>query len=137
VGGFAPIKDVPKTMVWELARWRNAQAIARGDTPPIPESSIEKPPSAELRPGQTDQDSLPDYDVLDEILHSLIVEGLDHPQIVAKGFDSEMVAKVVTLVDRAEWKRRQGAIGPRVSSVSFGRDRRLPVTARSQSVRPD
>ena len=137
VGGFAPIKDVPKTMVWELARWRNAQAATRGETPPIPESSIEKPPSAELRPGQTDQDSLPDYDVLDEILQLLIVEGLDHPQIVARGFDSEMVAKVVTLVDRAEWKRRQGAIGPRVSSVSFGRDRRLPVTARSQSVRPD
>ena len=136
VGGFAPIKDVPKTMVWELARWRNEQARLRGDVPPIPLSSIEKPPSAELRPGQTDQDSLPEYDVLDEILDLLIVQGLDHPQIVAKGYDSEVVAKIVTLVDRAEWKRRQGAIGPRVSSVAFGRDRRLPVTARTQSVRP-
>lgn len=136
VGGFAPIKDVPKTMVWELARWRNAQALARGETAPIPVSSIEKPPSAELRPGQTDQDSLPDYEVLDEILQLLIVDGLDHPQIVAKGFDSDTVARVVTLVDRAEWKRRQGAIGPRISSVSFGRDRRLPVTAKTQSVRP-
>jgi NAD+ synthase (glutamine-hydrolysing) len=136
VGGFAPIKDVPKTMVWELARWRNEQARLRGEVPPIPLSSIEKPPSAELRPGQTDQDSLPDYDVLDEILDLLIVQGLDHPQIVANGYDSEMVAKIVTLVDRAEWKRRQGAIGPRVSSVAFGRDRRLPVTARTQSVRP-
>ena len=74
--------------------------------------------------------------MLDEVLDLLIVQGLDHPQIVAKGYDSEMVAKIVTLVDRAEWKRRQGAIGPRVSSVAFGRDRRLPVTARTQSVRP-
>ena len=136
VGGFAPIKDVPKTMVWELARWRNHQATLRGEVPPIPLSSIEKPPSAELRPDQTDQDSLPEYDVLDAVLDLLIVQGLDHPQIVAKDYDSEMVAKIVTLVDRAEWKRRQGAIGPRISSVAFGRDRRLPVTARTQSVRP-
>lgn len=136
VGGFAPIKDVPKTLVWELARWRNEQAARRGETPPIPTSSIDKPPSAELRPDQTDQDSLPDYALLDEILHLLIVEGLDHPQIVERGFDPEIVAKIVTLVDRAEWKRRQGAIGPRISSVSFGRDRRLPVTARTHSVRP-
>ncbi len=137
VGGYAPIKDVPKTLVWELARWRNAQAEASGETAPIPSGSIEKPPSAELRPDQTDQDSLPDYDVLDEILHLFIVEGLDHPQIVAKGFDAKTVADVLILVDVAEWKRRQGAIGPRISSVAFGRDRRLPVTARKQSVRPD
>jgi NAD+ synthase (glutamine-hydrolysing) len=136
VGGYAPIKDVPKTMVWELARWRNARAVIEGQTPPIPVSSIDKPPSAELRPDQTDQDSLPDYDTLDRILQLLIVDGLDHPQIVERGFDSAMVAEVVTLVDRAEWKRRQGAIGPRISSVAFGRDRRLPVTARNQSVRP-
>jgi len=136
VGGYAPIKDVPKTMVWELARWRNQWALDHGETPPIPLSSIEKPPSAELRPDQTDQDSLPEYDVLDEILDLIIVQGLDHPQIVAKGFDSELVARIVTLVDRAEWKRRQGAIGPRVSSVAFGRDRRLPVTAKTGSVRP-
>ena len=137
VGGYAPIKDVPKTLVWELARWRNAQAEAAGETAPIPSASIDKPPSAELRPDQTDQDSLPDYDVLDEILHLFIVEGLDHPQIVAKGFDAGVVAEVLILVDRAEWKRRQGAIGPRISSVAFGRDRRLPVTARKQSVRLD
>lgn len=136
VGGYAPIKDVPKTMVWELARWRNTRALAEGHTPPIPVSSIDKPPSAELRPDQTDQDSLPDYDTLDRVLQLLIVEGLDHPQIVARGFDPDMVAQVVTLVDRAEWKRRQGAIGPRISSVAFGRDRRLPVTGRNQSVRP-
>ena len=137
VGGFAPIKDVPKTLVWELAKWRNKLAHSRGETPPIPEASITKPPSAELRPDQTDQDSLPDYDTLDEILHLFIVEGLDHPQIVHRGFDSDTVAEVMILVDRAEWKRRQGAIGPRISSVAFGRDRRLPVTARKQSVRPD
>ena len=137
VGGFAPIKDVPKTVVWELAKWRNDQALRRGETPPIPVGSVEKPPSAELRPGQTDQDSLPDYDTLDQILELFIVKGLDHPQIVARGFNSDTVAEVLILVDTAEWKRRQGAIGPRISSVAFGRDRRLPVTARKQSVRPD
>lgn len=137
VGGFAPIKDVPKTLVWELARWRNRHAESRGETPPIPVGSIEKPPSAELRPDQTDQDSLPDYELLDQILELFIVEGLDHPQIVARGFDADTVADVLILVDTAEWKRRQGAIGPRISSVAFGRDRRLPVTARKQSVRPD
>lgn len=137
VGGFAPIKDVPKTMVWELARWRNDKATRAGHTPPIPTASIDKPPSAELRPDQTDQDSLPDYAILDDILELFIVEGLDHPQIVARGFDSEVVAQVMILVDAAEWKRRQGAIGPRISSVAFGRDRRLPVTARKHSVRPE
>ena len=130
VGGFAPIKDVPKTLVWELARWRNEQAVRSGDTPPIPSESIDKPPSAELRPDQTDQDSLPDYAVLDAILDLLVVQGLDVPQIVARGFEENLVADVVTLVSRAEWKRRQGAIGPRISSVAFGRDRRLPITSR-------
>lgn len=129
VGGYAPIKDVPKTLVWELARWRNARATASGEIPPIPEGSITKPPSAELRPGQTDQDSLPDYEVLDAILELLIVKGLDVPQIVASGFDPTMVDEIVALVSRAEWKRRQGAIGPRISSVAFGRDRRLPITS--------
>lgn len=130
VGGFAPIKDVPKTLVWELARWRNDHARARAETPPIPENSIVKPPSAELRPGQTDQDSLPDYALLDDILELLIVHGLDGPQITARGFDAVIVEEVIALVARAEWKRRQGAIGPRISSVAFGRDRRLPVTTR-------
>lgn len=134
VGGYAPLKDVPKTVVWELARWRNAGAAARGEVEPIPTRSIEKPPSAELRPDQTDQDSLPDYEVLDAILELLVVQGLDHPQIVARGFDAEVVADIVLLVSRAEWKRRQGALGPRISSVAFGRDRRLPVTATLTSV---
>lgn len=138
VGGFAPIKDVPKTLVWELARWRNEHAVAQGLTPPIPPSSITKPPSAELRPGQTDQDSLPDYGVLDQILDLLIVQGHDAPQIIAQGFDPEVVNDVVTLVSRAEWKRRQGALGPRISSVAFGRDRRLPVTSALTSLpRPE
>ena len=128
VGGYAPLKDVPKTMVWALARWRNDEALTNGDTPPIPPNSIEKPPSAELRPGQTDQDSLPDYEVLDQILDLLIVEGLDEPQIIARGFQNDMVRDIVAMVGRAEWKRRQGALGPKISSVAFGRDRRLPVT---------
>jgi NAD+ synthase (glutamine-hydrolysing) len=128
VGGYAPLKDVPKTMVWALARWRNEEAVKSGSTPPIPPNSIEKPPSAELRPGQTDQDSLPDYEILDEILDLLIVEGLDEPQIVARGFQNDIVRDIVAMVGRAEWKRRQGALGPRISSVAFGRDRRLPVT---------
>jgi NAD+ synthase (glutamine-hydrolysing) len=130
VGGYAPIKDVPKTLVWELARWRNEQALVAGEQPPIPLSSIEKAPSAELRPDQTDQDSLPDYAVLDAILELLIVEGLDVPQITNRGFNQALVEEIVGLVSRAEWKRRQGAIGPRISSVAFGRDRRLPITSR-------
>jgi NAD+ synthase (glutamine-hydrolysing) len=128
VGGYAPLKDVPKTMVWALAQWRNEEAVKSGSTPPIPPNSIEKPPSAELRPGQTDKDSLPDYEILDEILDLLIVEGLDEPQIVARGFQKDIVRDIVAMVGRAEWKRRQGALGPRISSVAFGRDRRLPVT---------
>jgi NAD+ synthase (glutamine-hydrolysing) len=128
VGGYAPLKDVPKTMVWALARWRNDEATKHGGTPPIPPNSIEKPPSAELRPGQTDQDSLPDYDMLDAILDLFIVAGLDEPDIVAQGFPKDVVRDIVAMVDRAEWKRRQGAVGPRISSVAFGRDRRLPIT---------
>ncbi|WP_167045670.1 NAD+ synthase [Salinibacterium sp. ZJ454] len=129
-GGFAPIKDVPKTLVWELARWRNEAAIARGDRPPIPLNSIIKPPSAELRPGQVDQDSLPPYDVLDGILHAYITEALGHDDVVALGYDRELVHAVTRLVDRSEWKRRQGAIGPKISGMAFGRDRRLPITYR-------
>jgi len=129
-GGFAPIKDVPKTLVWELARWRNAAAQARGETPPIPESSIAKPPSAELRPDQTDQDTLPPYELLDEILDAYVSRRLGREDVVALGFDPETVRFVANLVDRAEWKRRQGAIGPRISGMAFGRDRRLPITVR-------
>lgn len=129
-GGFAPIKDVPKTLVWELARWRNEFAAARGETPPIPANSIEKPPSAELRPDQTDQDSLPPYPLLDAILELYVTERQGRRDIVDAGFDAETVEFVANLVDRAEWKRRQGAIGPKISSVAFGRDRRLPITSR-------
>ena len=125
VGGYAPIKDVAKTMVWELARWRNSVA---GDRPPIPENSITKPPSAELRPGQVDQDSLPEYDELDQILALYIDERMGRSEILAAGFEPGTVDRVLALVDRAEWKRRQGAIGPKISGMAFGRDRRLPIT---------
>lgn len=128
VGGFAPIKDVEKTMVWQLARWRNSWALENGQTPPIPENSISKPPSAELRPDQTDQDSLPEYAELDAILDAYIEKHLGITEIVAGGFDAATVAKVIGLVDRAEWKRRQGAIGPKITGMAFGRDRRLPIT---------
>lgn len=130
VGGFAPLKDVPKMLVWELARWRNEHATAQGETPPIPENSISKPPSAELRPDQTDQDSLPEYDVLDALLEDYIDGGLGRAELLERGFDEATVDRITTLVDRAEWKRRQGAIGPKISRTAFGRDRRLPITYR-------
>ncbi|MDQ1527872.1 MAG: hypothetical protein QOG18_2485 [Microbacteriaceae bacterium] len=129
-GGFAPIKDVPKTLVWELARWRNEFAASRGETPPIPDNSISKPPSAELRPDQTDQDSLPPYETLDAILDAYITRALGREDVIALGFDTETVDFVTGLVDRSEWKRRQGAIGPKISGIAFGRDRRLPITYR-------
>lgn len=130
VGGFAPIKDVPKLLVWELARWRNEHAKSRGETPPIPENSIAKPPSAELRPGQVDQDTLPPYEVLDAILDAYVGRELGRDDVVALGFAAETVDFVTRLVDRSEWKRRQGAIGPKISGMAFGRDRRLPITYR-------
>jgi len=128
VGGFAPIKDVEKTLVWELAKWRNLQAESDGQIAPIPENSISKPPSAELRPGQVDQDSLPEYDVLDAILEMYVGQRASAGSIVAAGFDAETVNRIAALVDRAEWKRRQGAIGPKITGMAFGRDRRLPIT---------
>ncbi len=130
VGGFAPLKDVPKLLVWELARWRNERALAQGLVAPIPENSISKPPSAELRPDQTDQDSLPEYDVLDAILEAYIDGGRSIAEITALGFDRAEVQRITQLVDRAEWKRRQSAIGPKISRTAFGRDRRLPITYR-------
>jgi len=129
-GGFAPIKDVPKTLVWELARWRNEFAAARGETPPIPENSISKPPSAELRPDQTDQDTLPPYPLLDAILEEYVTHRQGRADLVALGYDAETVDFITRLVDRSEWKRRQGAIGPKISGMAFGRDRRLPITYR-------
>jgi NAD+ synthase (glutamine-hydrolysing) len=128
VGGFAPLKDVSKTLVWQLAKWRNSFAVQQGQVEPIPQNSITKAPSAELRPGQVDQDSLPDYDVLDEILDAYIERRLSRAQIESMGFDASIVDKVIGLVDRAEWKRRQGAIGPKITGMAFGRDRRLPIT---------
>jgi NAD+ synthase (glutamine-hydrolysing) len=130
VGGFAPIKDVPKTLVWTLARWRNAQAAERGETPPIPESSITKPPSAELRPGQLDTDSLPDYEILDAVLERYVGRDQGVAEIVSAGFDADLVWRVSRMVDSAEWKRRQYPPGTKVSFKAFGRDRRLPITNR-------
>ncbi|GAA0995640.1 NAD+ synthase [Subtercola frigoramans] len=134
VGGFAPLKDVPKMLVWELSRWRNAFAARRGETPPIPENSISKPPSAELRPDQTDQDSLPEYDVLDALLEDYINGGFGRAELVDRGFDPETVDRIVGLVDHSEWKRRQSAIGTKISRTAFGRDRRLPITYRPSDV---
>jgi NAD+ synthase (glutamine-hydrolysing) len=130
VGGFAPIKDVPKTLVWELSRWRNSEAAAQGETPPIPENSIEKPPSAELRPGQVDSDSLPDYELLDELLEAYIAGDHSAADLVSRGFDSEIVERILRLTDLAEFKRRQYPPGTKISLRAFGRDRRLPITSR-------
>jgi NAD+ synthase (glutamine-hydrolysing) len=129
-GGFAPIKDVPKTMVWALARWRNARAEAQGATPPIPEHSITKPPSAELAPGQLDTDSLPDYAVLDAVLDDYVEKDMGRPALAAAGHDPALVDRVIALVDRAEYKRRQYPPGPKITPKNFGRDRRLPITNR-------
>ena len=130
VGGYAPLKDVDKSRVWALSRWRNNAAIDAGQIPPIPESSITKPPSAELRPGQTDQDSLPPYDLLDEVLDAYVEHAEGRAELLARGYDPEVVDKVLSLVDRAEWKRRQYPLGPKVTALAFGRDRRLPITTR-------
>jgi NAD+ synthase (glutamine-hydrolysing) len=124
VGGFAPLKDVFKTRVYELARWRNR------DGGVIPRSSIDKPPSAELRPEQTDQDTLPPYDVLDDILAAYVEQDLSCEQIVAGGHNEHTVRRVCRMVDAAEYKRRQGPLGIRVTPRAFGKDRRMPVTNR-------
>ena len=136
VGGFAPIKDVPKTLVWELARWRNAEAEKLGEVPPIPENSISKEPSAELRPGQVDQDSLPPYEVLDVVLSGYVEGDLGYADLVSEGFDAELVERVIQLVDRAEYKRRQYPPGTKITLKAFGRDRRLPMTNRWRESRP-
>jgi len=130
VGGFAPIKDLPKVDVWRLARWRNDEADRRGETPPIPPNSIDKPPSAELRPGQLDTDSLPDYAVLDNLLDDYVENDRGASELVADGFDRDLVERVLRLTDVAEYKRRQYPPGTKISSKGFGRDRRLPVTNR-------
>ncbi|MFD2763366.1 NAD+ synthase [Micromonospora eburnea] len=130
VGGYNPVKDVWKTLIWRLARWRNADAGRRGETPPIPENSIGKPPSAELSPGQLDSDTLPDYDVLDPILIGYVDGDLGRDGLIASGHDPAIVDRVLRMVDTAEYKRRQSAPGTKISMKAFGRDRRLPITNR-------
>jgi NAD+ synthase (glutamine-hydrolysing) len=132
VGGFAPIKDVEKTLVWRLAKWRNSEAVAKGEVAPIPQNSINKPPSAELRPGQVDQDTLPEYAILDALLGLYVNERKSVEQIVAAGFEESLVKRIVGLIDKAEWKRRQSAIGPKITGMAFGKDRRLPVTNKNK-----
>ena len=127
-GGYAPIKDVEKTLVWDLAKYRNELATKNAETPPIPESSISKPPSAELRPDQLDQDSLPEYAVLDRILELHIEQRMSESEIIAQGLDAKTVESVLRLVSASEWKRRQSAIGPRITKLAFGRERRFPIT---------
>ncbi|WP_055481795.1 NAD+ synthase [Sphaerimonospora mesophila] len=131
-GGFAPIKDVLKSLVWKLAEWRNAQP---GD-PPIPENSITKEPSAELRPDQLDTDSLPPYDVLDPLLRDYVERDMGRDELVAAGHDPGLVTRILRLVDLAEYKRRQYPPGPKITSKNFGRDRRLPITNRWRDTHP-
>ncbi|TWS19621.1 NAD+ synthase [Tsukamurella asaccharolytica] len=130
VGAYAPIRDVEKSLVWELARWRNRVAAERGEVPPIPENSIAKEPSAELRPGQKDSDSLPDYEILDDILRRYVEQDQGVAEIAEAGYEPELIRKVARLVDRAEYKRRQYPLGPKITPKAFGRDRRMPITNR-------
>src|SRR4051794_19194722 len=135
-GGFAPIKDVPKTLVWELARWRNDEARRRGETEPIPQNSIDKPPPADPAPGQQDSASLPSYEELDAVIADYVDRDLGMAQLLERGHDAEVVAKVLRLVDMAEFKRRQSAPGTKISLKAFGRDRRLPITNRWRETLP-
>ncbi len=127
-GGFAPIKDVPKTLVWELARWRNAAARAAGEAEPVPVEIIDKPPSAELAPGQLDSDRLPDYTELDAVIDAYVEHDKGRAELIADGHPAEIVDRVTRLVDAAEYKRRQYPPGPKITAKNFGRDRRLPIT---------
>ncbi|MET9249056.1 NAD+ synthase [Nonomuraea sp. NPDC003709] len=132
-GGFAPIKDVPKTMVWELSRWRNANSLPQfllDAKTPIPENSITKEPSAELRPDQRDTDSLPPYEILDRLLDDYVEKDMGSTELIAAGHDPELVTRIIRLVDLAEYKRRQYPPGPKITPKNFGRDRRLPITNR-------
>ena len=129
VGGFAPIKDIYKTEVWALSNWRNKIANQRGELAPIPQRSITKEPSAELRPDQKDSDSLPDYLLLDQILRAYVDRDRGYEALIIDGFDPELVRRVISLVDKAEYKRRQYPPGTKVSAWAFGKDRRLPMTS--------
>ena len=122
-GGFSVLKDVPKTLVYELSAWRNAYGLAA-----IPDRVFRKPPSAELRPGQTDQDELPPYEILDPILQAYVEEDRSVGEIIKMGFDEKTVRKVVEMVDRSEYKRRQAPPGVKITARAFGKDRRLPIT---------
>jgi NAD+ synthetase len=126
-GGFGVLKDVAKTLVWRLARYRNSLS------PVIPERIITRPPSAELRENQTDQDSLPPYELLDAIMERYMELDQSPAEIVAAGFDETVVRQVVRLIDRSEYKRRQSAPGVRITRRGFGRDRRYPITNRYQA----
>ncbi|CAM8626056.1 NAD+ synthase [Candidatus Planktophila dulcis] len=130
VGGYAPIKDIYKTDVWALSRWRNQVAADAGEVPPIPERSITKEPSAELRPDQKDSDSLPEYEVLDKVLKAYVDDDLGRDALIATGFNKALVMRVISMVDRAEYKRRQYPPGTKVSKRAFGKDRRLPMTSK-------
>ena len=130
VGGYAPIKDIYKTDVWALSRWRNQVAKDAGEVPPIPERSITKEPSAELRPDQKDSDSLPEYELLDKVLKAYVDDDLGRDALIAAGFDKALVMRVISMVDRAEYKRRQYPPGTKVSKRAFGKDRRLPMTSK-------
>jgi len=130
VGGYAPIKDIYKTDVWALSRWRNKVAQEAGEVPPIPENSITKEPSAELRPDQKDSDSLPEYEILDKVLKAYVDDDLGRDALISAGFDKELVMRVIAMVDKAEYKRRQYPPGTKVSKRAFGKDRRLPMTSK-------
>jgi NAD+ synthase (glutamine-hydrolysing) len=121
-GGFAPLKDVPKTLVYEIARYRAVRS------PSIPQNTIDKPPSAELKPGQVDQDSLPPYDVLDDIIAAYVERNEGIADIIARGHDEQVVRKVLRMIDGAEFKRRQSAPGPKITHRAFGKERRVPIT---------
>ncbi|MFQ5959710.1 MAG: NAD(+) synthase, partial [Alphaproteobacteria bacterium] len=132
-GGYSVLKDVYKTTVFDLARWRNGNLPAGAQGPKgevIPESILTKPPSAELKPDQTDQDSLPPYDVLDDILERLIEHEDCLDEIAARGHDADVVRRVSRMLDVAEYKRRQAPPGVKITSRAFGRDRRYPITNR-------
>jgi len=132
-GGFAVIKDVPKTLVYDLCRYRNTQAVLEGLTPPIPDSVLDKPPSAELRPDQRDDQSLPPYEELDPVLQGYVEGDRTAADLVAEGYDPALVDQVVRLVDGAEYKRRQMPPGVRITTKAFGKDRRMPITNRYRS----
>jgi NAD+ synthase (glutamine-hydrolysing) len=126
-GGFAVIKDVPKTLVYRLAHWRNQHGKPH---PVIPQSSVDKPPSAELKPDQRDDDTLPPYEVLDPIVKAYVEQDCSYQEMVALGFDPQVVKQVITFVDRNEYKRRQSAPGIKITPRAFGKDRRLPIVNR-------